>query len=446
MASPAEIAQGLPDTLPADFSDWDSASSPAALPGNSGGSPAAQPSASVPIQSAPRQAVPASFREAVSAPLREPITAPLREAISAPASDRSRPTRSSSSAPALVDDALLQKQKTIGALVDRDHDSVLQKQRMFHELVDRMPASASYRVADEASMASTLPPHAPAGRMRDELAAAVKPQAGLPPFQAFPPELEEEEPERASRKWMIIPAICAIPILGLGVFMYSSYRSGKIQLPKPAAQTEQAVTDTQPQLSLPDTPEPAPSAHNKSLPKTQPATDNQPASAAPAASPTQAQADMMHDQLTAPTRIPEGIKKQDVDTAPPENINTAGADGLAGGSAAAGIPFNSQAKPVVQPVNPKAVSAGVAAGMLIRKPAPVYPPMARTARVSGVVVLDATISKTGAIKDLHVVSGPAMLREAAVDAVRTWRYKPFLLDNQPIEIQTTVKVTFSLDQ
>ena len=90
------------------------------------------------------------------------------------------------------------------------------------------------------------------------------------------------------------------------------------------------------------------------------------------------------------------------------------------------------------------ISAGVAVGMLIQKTQPIYPPIAKAARVSGTVILQATISKTGTIQNLHVVSGPAMLQQAAMDAVRTWRYRPYLLNNEPVEVETTINVIFSL--
>jgi protein TonB len=82
--------------------------------------------------------------------------------------------------------------------------------------------------------------------------------------------------------------------------------------------------------------------------------------------------------------------------------------------------------------------------MLLQKTQPVYPPIAKAARVSGTVVLQATISKTGAIENLRVVSGPAMLQQAALDAVRSWRYRPYLLNNEPVEVETTVNVIFTL--
>jgi protein TonB len=90
------------------------------------------------------------------------------------------------------------------------------------------------------------------------------------------------------------------------------------------------------------------------------------------------------------------------------------------------------------------ISAGVATGMLLQKTIPVYPPIAKAARVSGTVVLQATISKSGTIENLRVVGGPAMLTQAAIDAVRQWRYKPYLLNNDPVEVETTVNVIFSL--
>jgi protein TonB len=109
--------------------------------------------------------------------------------------------------------------------------------------------------------------------------------------------------------------------------------------------------------------------------------------------------------------------------------------------------FNGQGRPKVKVETPKIVdvSAGVAIGMLIQRTPPVYPPIAKTARVSGTVVLQATISKTGTIEDLHVISGPAMLRQAALDAVRTWRYRPYTLSGQPIAVETTLNVIFSLN-
>jgi protein TonB len=75
---------------------------------------------------------------------------------------------------------------------------------------------------------------------------------------------------------------------------------------------------------------------------------------------------------------------------------------------------------------------------------PVYPPLARQARVQGEVELRAIIGKTGAIENLIVVRGHPMLAAAAVEAVRQWRYRPYLLNNEPIEVETDITVTFLL--
>jgi periplasmic protein TonB len=104
-------------------------------------------------------------------------------------------------------------------------------------------------------------------------------------------------------------------------------------------------------------------------------------------------------------------------------------------------------KPVVvkpAPEHPLHISTGVLEGMILSKANPTYPIIARTAGISGTVVLAALISTTGRIENLQVVSGPLMLRQAALDAVKTWRYSPYLLNNQPVEVETTIYVAFTL--
>jgi protein TonB len=75
---------------------------------------------------------------------------------------------------------------------------------------------------------------------------------------------------------------------------------------------------------------------------------------------------------------------------------------------------------------------------------PQYPAIAKAARIQGTVVLQATISKSGSIQNLRVISGPPMLQQAALEAVRSWRYKPYLLNGDPVEVETTVNVVFNL--
>jgi TonB family protein len=93
-----------------------------------------------------------------------------------------------------------------------------------------------------------------------------------------------------------------------------------------------------------------------------------------------------------------------------------------------------------------AVSAGVVAALRTGGDLPRYPAIAKAAQVQGTVVLHATISAQGTIDDLRVISGPPMLQQAAMDAVRTWTYRPYLLSGQPVRVETLVNVVFSLPQ
>ena len=90
------------------------------------------------------------------------------------------------------------------------------------------------------------------------------------------------------------------------------------------------------------------------------------------------------------------------------------------------------------------VSSGVSTGLLIRKVQPNYPPLAKQARIQGQVVLQAEISKDGTIQNLQLISGHAMLAPAAIEAVKQWRYKPYLLNGEPVAVETQVVVNFSL--
>lgn len=83
-------------------------------------------------------------------------------------------------------------------------------------------------------------------------------------------------------------------------------------------------------------------------------------------------------------------------------------------------------------------------GNLIYKVQPVYPPLARSARVQGSVVLRAIISRNGTIEDLTVLSGHPLLTGAAIEAVRRWRYRPYMLNGDPVEVETRVTVNFIL--
>jgi protein TonB len=90
------------------------------------------------------------------------------------------------------------------------------------------------------------------------------------------------------------------------------------------------------------------------------------------------------------------------------------------------------------------VSQGVLDGNKIKDVQPLYPNMARVAHVQGDVVLRATISKTGMIENLTVVSGHPILIQAAMDAVKQWRYRPYMLNTEPVEVDTIITVKFHM--
>jgi len=150
--------------------------------------------------------------------------------------------------------------------------------------------------------------------------------------------------------------------------------------------------------------------------------------------------------ISAPSRIPRLIEIPPV----PEVAIPAGDWG---GTSTASIsgpdgPFGGERRPQVvesRPKGPTAVSSGVMQGLLIQQVVPVYPPLARATHTEGTVILTATISKSGRIENLRVVSGSPMLAQAALDAVSQWRYRPYLLNGQPVEVETTVNVVFRLE-
>jgi periplasmic protein TonB len=121
--------------------------------------------------------------------------------------------------------------------------------------------------------------------------------------------------------------------------------------------------------------------------------------------------------------------------------------GIIGGlpSAAPPPPPPPAAKPKA-PDKPIRVGGNVSQANLISQPKPVYPPLAKAARVQGVVKFEAQISKDGSIQNLHLISGPPLLVQAAMQAVQNWKYRPTLLNGEPVEVITTIDVNFTLSQ
>jgi len=165
------------------------------------------------------------------------------------------------------------------------------------------------------------------------------------------------------------------------------------------------------------------------------------------------QTDIVNGELRTPTKIPKQIKMIQEDEAPPPSMASAGVvggvpGGVPGGSMGGVIGSVLSSTPVAVPkiATPQRVrvSLGVSQGLLIRKVPPTYPPLARQARIQGVVILQAQISKEGNIQNLQLISGHPMLAPAAIEAVKQWKYKPYLLNGEPVEVDTQVQVNFTL--
>lgn len=177
----------------------------------------------------------------------------------------------------------------------------------------------------------------------------------------------------------------------------------------------------------------------------------------PAAAPVKVvktiQTDIINGQLRTPTKIPEKVQMIKEDEAPPPMMASGGVVGGVPGGVPGGqmggviggiISSTPVAVPKVAAPQRVRVSQGVTQGLLIRKVQPNYPPLARQARIQGSVLLQAEISREGTIENLRLISGHPMLAPAAIEAVKQWRYKPYILNGEPVEVETQITVNFTL--
>ncbi len=148
-------------------------------------------------------------------------------------------------------------------------------------------------------------------------------------------------------------------------------------------------------------------------------------------------------RAAAPLVVKSDLKRgaQDRQVAPPAAIDIASNSSDKAIAGIVNVPPVLAAKPVLQVVH---VSQGVSNGLLIKRIPPTYPTLALQLRVEGTVELEATVDKDGSISNIKVIKGDAMLARAAVDAVKRWKYKPYYLDGQPVQLQTQITINFKL--
>jgi protein TonB len=162
--------------------------------------------------------------------------------------------------------------------------------------------------------------------------------------------------------------------------------------------------------------------------------------------------DILPGRLMQPSRIPIVIRTG------PDNSSPPLPGGPGGGIEGTGLPPGTGdgllqsllgGSRAILPTPPPPIARAIRTssmleGNLIRRVEPAYPPLARNARIQGSVVLAALISKAGTIDNLHALSGPPMLVPAAISAVSQWRYRPYILNSEPIEVETQITVNFTL--
>jgi protein TonB len=168
-------------------------------------------------------------------------------------------------------------------------------------------------------------------------------------------------------------------------------------------------------------------------------------------------------RLMSPKSVPKEVAMiKEEELPPPSSGGVVGGvpGGVPGGSAGGiiggiigSVPTAAPPPPPPPPAAPKPVAlqrirvgGNVQQAKLIRQPKPIYPPLAKQARISGVVKLNAIIGKDGTIQNLTVASGHPLLVPAAMEAVKQWVYAPTLLNGEPVEVVTQIDVNFTLSQ
>lgn len=161
-------------------------------------------------------------------------------------------------------------------------------------------------------------------------------------------------------------------------------------------------------------------------------------------------------KLLAPTVIPKHIA--DIKEAPPPPDSLGGVAGGVPGGQMGGVlggviggVLNTAARPVppppsVKPKGPIRVGGHVRPPKIIVKVQPEYPPLARQVHIQGQVQIDAVLDEQGNVVEMKVISGPPLLYQAALDALKKWKYEPTYLNDQPIAVQMIVTITFQLGQ
>ena len=290
----------------------------------------------------------------------------------------------------------------------------------------------------------------------EEAVSAVEP----PSFSMGAPAFDEEEPA-SNKKALIIVGVVVLLASLAGYLGWKNMGSKSAPSSSPATTTEPAATGTASptsEESKPATPAPVETSKENTAQRTaaeapafsKPSPSTKPATHEPVSSKQEPSSEQPADESAAPAFVvkneqPRAAKKT---AAEPDQAAAPSAIGVASGTDTNALAAISSA-PVSVP-KPSSdvvkVSQGVSEGLVLKRVAPRYPMQAIQLRKEGLVQLQATITKTGSITNLKVLTGDPTLAKAAVDAVRQWKYKPYYLDGEPVDIQTQISVNFKLPQ
>jgi protein TonB len=313
---------------------------------------------------------------------------------------------------------------------------------------DTVPAGSAPNPPAEKPTPPALPDRPPdsSGEQPLESAAAppLKQSMGPSPLPAQPAgTADPTAPGKTGSKVKVLALVAALIVGLVAAILFLHFRSASSVVVPGASPARDPLRQPGPQPSVQPSSQPSLSA---GLAKPSPGVPASPSAPSPETPDRDVQPASMDPQLNAPARIAKALQP-----APDPGDPTLSSSALAsiGGVAADSVKgvFGAKKGPAVKPESkPIQISAGVAEGHLVRKFLPEYPQIARSARVAGTVVVNAVISKTGIPQDVHAMSGPEMLRLAAESAVRNWRYKPYLLNNQPVDVETRIDIVFSMNR
>ncbi len=255
-----------------------------------------------------------------------------------------------------------------------------------------------------------------------------------------------------ARKTAIIVVVLALLLAAAGYFGYTKFYAGKRATPAPASpQTQPTAPETQPltstgsnnlEASAAPSPTPAPPGHPS------PAVHSS-AAGKETSTETEPEVVVTHPETEKALAVRTDAGRHAKPQAPSGNSEVSAPSVLGtGGASEAALSTIVESAPVAMPkvAAPQTlkVSQGVTEGLLIRKVPPSYPRQAIQMHVQGAVLLQAMIDKQGRISSVKILKGDPILARAAVDAVSQWRYKPYFLDGQPVDIQTQITVNFKL--